>query len=204
MWRDGIGFLTPGPMASDAGMAALTRPRDPAAARQALKDAGYAGEKVALMTPTDFASIHAMTLVADDYLRGIGMNVELQATDWGTVVQRFNAKQPVDRGGWSALCTYTTGAVTNNPADHRLIRGRGEPGGVYGWPDSPGIERYRTAYLAATTDEARQEACRALQLEAFQDVPFVPLGLFYQPTVFNRTVSGIPKGFPLFYNIRKG
>jgi peptide/nickel transport system substrate-binding protein len=124
MWRSGIGFITPGPMASDAGMSALTSPRDPAKARQALKDAGYAGEKVVIMTPTDFASIHAMNLVADDYLRRIGMNVELQATDWGTVVQRFNNKQPVDKGGWSAFCVYTTGAVTNNPASADSITRR--------------------------------------------------------------------------------
>ncbi len=202
MWRDKIGFITPGPMASDAGMAALDGPRSRDAARQALKDAGYKGEKVVLMAPTDFASIYAMSLVSEDVLRGIGMNVELQSTDWGTVVQRFNNKGPLDKGGWSALCTYTTGAVTNNPADHRLIRSQGEKGGVYGWPNSPKIEALRTAYLEAQTEEARKAACRELQLQAFQDVPFIPLGLFFQPTASRKTVSGILQGFPLFYNVK--
>jgi len=203
LWRDKVGFISPGPMASDAGMEALDSPRDAAKARRALKDAGYNGEKVVIMDPTDFASIHAMNLVAENYLRDIGMNVELQSTDWGTVVQRFNNKQPVDKGGWSAFCVYTTGAVTNNPADHRLIRTLGEPGGVYGWPDSPLIEQYRTAYLDAKTETEHKDACQSLQLQAFKDVPFIPLGVFYQPTVFNRSILDIPKGFPLFYNVKK-
>ncbi|MBV9785369.1 MAG: ABC transporter substrate-binding protein [Acidisphaera sp.] len=204
MWRDGIGFITPGPMASDAGMTALTGPRSRDAARQALKDGGYKGEKVVLMTPTDFASINAMSLVAEDCLRGIGMNVEMQSTDWGTVVQRFNNKGPLDKGGWSALCVYTTGAVTNNPADHRLLRAQGEKGGVYGWPSSPRIEALRTAYLDADSTDARKTICRDLQLQAFQDVPFIPLGIFYQPTAARKSVTGILQGFPLFYNLRLG
>jgi peptide/nickel transport system substrate-binding protein len=70
MWRDGIGFITPGPIASEAGMSALTGPRSRAAARQALKEAGYKGEKVVLMAPTDFASIYAMSLVTEDVCAG--------------------------------------------------------------------------------------------------------------------------------------
>ena len=154
-----------------------------------------------LMAPTDFASINAMTLVSEGMLRDIGMNVEMQATDWGSMLQRFNNKGPITYGGWNALCTYTTGAVTNNPADHRLIRALGEKGGVYGWPDDPKIEALRTEYLDATTDGARKDACRALQAEAFQDVPFVPLGLFFQPTAFRTNVTGIQNGFPLFYGV---
>ena len=204
LWRKDVGFISPGPMASDAGMEALSGPRSILKARQALVDAGYKGEKVVIMDPTDFASIHAMNLVAEDYLRQIGMNVELQSTDWGTVVQRFNNKEPADKaGGWSAFCVYTTGAVTNNPADHRLIRSLGELGGVYGWPLSPEIEQDRTAYLDAKTEEGRKQACSDLQLQAFKDVPYVPLGVFYQPTVFRKVVSGIPRGFPLFYNVKK-
>ena len=202
LWKDGIGYITPGPMASDAGMAALTGPRDVEKAKAALKAAGYTGEKVVLMTPTDFASINAMTLVAEGMLRAVGMNVEMQATDWGTMLQRFNNKGPITSGGWNALCTYTTGAVTNSPADHRLLRTLGEKGGVYGWPEDARIEALRTAYLDATTEEVRKQVCRDIQLAAFENVPFVPLGLFFQPTAFRRNVSGIQTGFPLFYGVR--
>ena len=60
-----------------------------------------------MMAPTDFASIYAMSLVAEDCLRGIGMNVEMQSTDWGSVVQRFNNKGPLDKGAAGARSAPT-------------------------------------------------------------------------------------------------
>ncbi len=55
LWRDKVGFFPPGsPMANDEGMEALTGKRDLAASAQALKAAGYNGEPVTMMAPTDF------------------------------------------------------------------------------------------------------------------------------------------------------
>ncbi|MBV8426753.1 MAG: hypothetical protein JOZ88_05870, partial [Hyphomicrobiales bacterium] len=53
-WRDGVGYFCPGtPMASDAGMEALTAPRDLSKVSDALKAAGYRGEKIVLLGATD-------------------------------------------------------------------------------------------------------------------------------------------------------
>lgn len=50
MRRAGVGLFTPGsPMASTVGLDVLTRPRDLAASRAALAEAGYRGERVVLM-----------------------------------------------------------------------------------------------------------------------------------------------------------
>jgi len=43
-----------------------------------------------------------------------------------------------------------------------------------------------------------------MQRQAFQDVPYVPLGQFYQPTAFRDDLNGMLKGLPLFWNIRRG
>lgn len=202
MWRDSIGFITPGPMANSAGMQALTTPRSIDEAKRQLQAAGYRGERVVFMAPTDFAAINAMSLVSGDLLRRIGFNVDYQSLDWGTLAQRWNSRQPVEQGGWSAFCTFTTAAATATPADNKFIRGIGDRG-LMGWPDSPDIERHRTAFLDATDDGAQRVACAALQEAAFRDVPYVPLGIFLQPTAYRRNVLDIPKGFPLFFNVRK-
>jgi peptide/nickel transport system substrate-binding protein len=53
--RDGIGFFAPDtPMASTAGLSALAGPHDIAKARAAIIAAGYKGEKVALLSPSDY------------------------------------------------------------------------------------------------------------------------------------------------------
>ncbi len=36
------------------------------------------------------------------------------------------------------------------------------------------------------------------------DVPYAPMGMYYQPTAFRKTISGIPDGFPQFYGVKKG
>ncbi len=74
-------------------------PGDFEAARKALKDAGYAGQKAVVINPTDFPAIHPLGLVTADTLKQIGMNVELAETDWGTVVQRRSNRETVDKGG---------------------------------------------------------------------------------------------------------
>jgi peptide/nickel transport system substrate-binding protein len=45
--------------------------------------------------------------------------------------------------------------------------------------------------------------CRDMQLEAFRAVPYAPLGLFRQPTVFRSDLQGMLVGQPLFTNVRR-
>ena len=56
-----------------------------------------------LIGPTDVLAPTAMTQVAGDLFRRLGFNQDLALSDWGTVVQRRASKEPLDKGGWSAL-----------------------------------------------------------------------------------------------------
>ena len=82
-----------------------------------LKEAGYAGQKVVVINPTDFPAIHPLGLVTADTLKKIGMNVELQETDWGTVVQRRASMEPVEKGGWSVFHTFSSSARRQHAGD---------------------------------------------------------------------------------------
>ena len=42
-----------------------------------------------------------------------------------------------------------------------------------------------------------------IQEQAFQDVPYLPTGEYYQPTAYRKTVSGVLKGLPLMWNVKK-
>ena len=93
------GFFPPGaPMASDAGMAVLSGKRDYDKAKRDLQAAGYQGEKIALMVPQDFPFLKAVSDVAADMMKQAGMNVDYQAVDWGTVVQRPREQEPARPG----------------------------------------------------------------------------------------------------------
>ena len=58
------------------------------ALKQELKAAGYDGERVVVLGAADRAAMKAMGDVAADMLQQIGMNVDYQIADWGTVNAR--------------------------------------------------------------------------------------------------------------------
>ncbi|HWX60508.1 hypothetical protein [Bradyrhizobium sp.] len=42
-----------------------------------------------------------------------------------------------------------------------------------------------------------------MQRQALIDVPCVPLGVFYQPTAYKKDLTGVLRGLPLFWNVRR-
>ncbi|WP_019013258.1 ABC transporter substrate-binding protein [Elioraea tepidiphila] len=205
LWKH-AGFFTPGtPMATEKGLEALTGPRDIEAAKRALAQAGYNGEKVVLIAATDIPITNAQSQVTAELLRRLGMNLEYVATDWGTVVQRRASREPVERGGWSLFHTWWAGFDHANPAAHLSIRGNGTgPGSWFGWPTSPRLEELRDAWFVAPTEAEQARICEEMQMVALRDLPYVPTGQFFIPFAFRRDITGILKGpMPLFWNVSR-
>ncbi len=203
MWRDGIGAFCPGtPMANDAGMEVFSAPRDDAAAKREIMAAGYAGEKVVVPSATDFPFRRALAEVGADMLSKIGLNVDLQAMDWGTLVQRREKKGPPSEGGWSIIITNLSGVDLSSPAGH-AYRTNGQKA-WFGWPESARIEALRQQYLEAPDLASQRVACVEIQKQVWVDVPQFPVGQFYQPTAYKADLTGMVSGFAAFWNIRRG
>ena len=198
-------FCPKTPMASDVGLEPLKGKRDYAKVKEMLKQAGYNGEKTVLMVPNDYVALKAMGDVMADVMKRVGMNVDYVATDWGTMLQRRNKKDPVEQGGWSAFITGWAGTDHFSPPAHIALRGNGDqPSSWPGWCVSPDLERLRTAWFDAPTLAAQQEICRDMQLAAMRDVPYYPLGQFQAPTAYRSDISGVLNGFATFWNVRRG
>jgi peptide/nickel transport system substrate-binding protein len=202
MWRTGVGVFCPETeLATDVGIDVLTGPRDAKRVRAAIAAAGYGGEKVALMVATDTHYRKAMGDVGADEMQGVGLNVDYQATDWGTVVQRRENKGPVDKGGWSAVFTTLSGLDLQVPSGH-AFRANGEKA-WFGWVSSPRIEELRAAWLDATDVAAQQRIAVEIQQQWWIDVPHIPIGQWFQPTAWRDDVDGMLEGFPVFWNVRR-
>ncbi len=202
-WRADVGFFGPGTaMASSAGMAAFTGPRDVERARREIKAAGYGGEKVVVMSPGDYPRINALASVAADMLQRCGLNVDLQQMDWGTVIQRRASKAPPAQGGWSVFFTTLTGADMSSPASSLPLRGNGQ-NAWFGWPTAPKLESLRDRFLAEPDAAAQKQIAAEIQEQAFIDVPFLPLGEFIQPTTQRKELTDTLNGLSLFWNVRR-
>ncbi len=203
-WHTAFSMFPTGlPFVTEAGAAVMGGPKDLGRLRRAVKDSGYAGEKVVILSPSDLPSIGPFGEVTADLLRQLGMNVDLQVMDWGSVVQRRTSREPVEKGGWSIFHTTWKSASIANPALNTNIRGQGEKG-WFGWFDSPEIEAQTTQWLQASGDAEQQRLFDAIQRTAFDQVPVVPLGQFVQKTAYRSDITGIlpgPAAFP--WNIRR-
>jgi peptide/nickel transport system substrate-binding protein len=117
-------------------------------------------------------------------------------------VQRSVRREPLDKGGWSMFASFTGGYDMSNPGSANLLRGNG-PRAYNGWPNSPQLEALRDAWLAASDVRTQQAIAAKIQLQAFEDVPFLPLGSYYQPTAYKANLTGMLKGLILFTNVKR-
>jgi peptide/nickel transport system substrate-binding protein len=203
MWHAPAGVFTPGtPLATAAGLDAISPEPDYGRVKRDLAAAGYRGEKVVFIAATDFPAVNALCEVSADMLRRSGIDLDYQALDWGTVTTRRNSQEPPQKGGWNAHCTYTAGYDLLNPGSNPSLNAIGRPGFV-GWPTNPKLAALRAAWFDAPDLAAQQAICAEIQPEFMRDPPYFPLGQFFQSTAYRNNVGGVLRGaFSLFWNIR--
>jgi peptide/nickel transport system substrate-binding protein len=182
---------------------ASAMPGDLEKAKAALKAAGYNGEKVVIINPTDFVTIGPLGDVTHDLLNKLGMNVEMVATDWGTVVQRRASKEPIDKGGWNILHTWAPSNVISTPVEQLFVRGLGQSG-WFGWYGDEETEKLTQEWLLAPDTATAHAKADAIQRRAFENVPTVPLGQFQIRTARRKNIVGqIEASGALMWNIRR-
>ena len=201
MWHVKLGAFCPDtPMATEAGMGELFGPTDVGRARRELEAAGYKGERVVLMLPSDHPISGPIATVADDLFRRIGLKVDAQTMDSGTMFQRRNSREAVDKGGWSCFPSMVSGINILSPAVTEVARGNGLKG-WYGWPTSAPLERMHEEWLQAGDLSAQKRIATEIQEQMWAEATFIPAGQIYQPIAHRARLSGILPGFVKFYNV---
>ncbi len=94
-------------------------------------------------------------------LKKAGFNVDDQAMDWGTVVQRRAMQTNPDAGGWNAFSTFWAGLDQSNPVGHAFLRGNGKQA-LFGWPTAPKLEELRAQWIDAPDLHEPQEDRRGV------------------------------------------
>ncbi|SRR6266478_128236 len=187
--------------ASEAG-ADILKVADLQKARAQLAKSGYAGEKVVLLAQQD-GFLARPGQVAEDILRRMGMNVESVVLDVASMSQRRLNKSSTDKGGWSAFLTAWTGGDILNPAVNPMLRGVGETG-FPGWATDPILESLRHRWAASVDANQRKDLATAIQVQALQTLPYVPLGSVRFPTAYRKELTGVfPAPVEAYWNIGK-
>src|ERR1700736_6123908 len=163
----GAFFVCGTPLATEEGSESLVKGNGMAEAKKLLAESGYDGTPVVLLAPGDVVTLKAQPIVAAQLLRGAGFKVDVQATDWQTVVSRRASQKPPNEGGWNMFFTNATGADAVNPVSNSFVSGKGKNGGWFGWPDDPRMEALRDAFVRAPSPGEQKKIAADIQSEVY-------------------------------------
>ncbi len=62
----------------------------------------------------------------------------------------------------------------------------------------------RDEWLRADGPPAQHALAERMQLQAFEDVPYVPLGQQFQQMAHRAEIAGIQPGMPVFWGVQRG
>jgi peptide/nickel transport system substrate-binding protein len=195
-------YICGSPLATDAGAAAYAKP-DLAKAKQLLQEAGYKGEKIVVMYPTDNMTGPAV-MVLSQAMQKAGINVDMQSMDWASVAARRLKKDLPAQGGWNVFLTWGGYYDASTPLTNPWLSaacGNSLPG----WPCDEKLDELRTAWVRETDTAKRKTLAASIQARAYESVPYVMWGEF-KPTF---AVRGLKKvelmktGVPVMWNVEK-
>jgi peptide/nickel transport system substrate-binding protein len=201
----GAVFVCDTPLATDAGAESLLKGNGLADAKKLLAESGYDGTPVVIMAPGDVVTLKAQPIVVAQQLRDAGFKVDLQATDWQTVVSRRASQKSPKEGGWNMFFTNWAGPDVLNPVANVSSGGKGKNGGWFGWPEDAKIEQLKDTFVRAASLDEQKKIAAEIQKEAYDQVLYMPLGQYLSPSAWRKSLTGVLDGpaTPVFWNIDK-
>ncbi|MET4391556.1 peptide/nickel transport system substrate-binding protein [Bradyrhizobium sp. F1.4.3] len=192
------------PYANDENTGWYKKGGDPDRAKQLFKEAGYAGEKVVILDPTNAAWSHNPTQLVAASLRKIGVNVELAGMDWGQLLTLQPYKGPIDKGGWSIFVSAWSDLGLGNPVTTSFLQANGEDAWS-GWPKNDEYEALRSKWSNVETFDERQALARKMQGLWWDFVGAVFLGGVISPIARRKTLTGLvaAPGLKPMWNMQK-
>jgi peptide/nickel transport system substrate-binding protein len=142
---------------------------DPARAKALLKQAGYKGEEIVMLTTADYTYMRDVAVVSSEQMKAIGLNVKLNVMDWPGMNARGH--QPK---GWNMYTTAFAIQPLLGPFEfHKFFTG---PGNYSFAPPDKVIEDAFARLAAAKTVEERSAAWWTVESRVNEQVIELKIG----------------------------
>ncbi len=146
-------------------------------ARAELKASGYDGKPIVMLHQTDLVSSNQLPLVGKQQLERVGFKVDVQSSDWQTVVTRRAKKDPVDKGGWDIFFTTTVTVDADNVAGNAFTSGACDKA-WFGWPCDPELEKMRSAFVRETDPDKQKALALAVSDRVMDQAHYALIGQY--------------------------
>ncbi len=178
---------------------------DVSAAKAMLKEANVDFSKpIVMLHVANAPGIAALGNVSRQVLVDLGFKVEMQAMDFQTFATRRLNTKPVSEGGWNIAHTTNSVPDQGSPLSNPFLVAVGPPASAWGWPTDPKTEELRLKFATADNMGTRKLLATEIQVRAYEQVLYLPLGQFTTPSAWRNNLQGVLKSpVMLLYNIEK-
>jgi len=174
-------------------------------AKALLKEAGYNGEEIVIITPSqaELPVFFSLATYLGQALNEAGIKARTEVLDWASFVARRANKGPVAQGGWNLFCSFQGGPDTSVPAQNYWFNSTCGAS-AQGWPCDEQLEKLTLAYSMERDPKKRRELVDQIQKRGFEYFPLILLGQFTQPIITRANVEGVlAASQAVYWNIRK-
>ena len=163
---------------------------DPELAARLLKEAGYKGEPIRLLTSQQFEVLFNQTIVAKENLERAGFTVEVLVMDWASVT-----KKRINKDAWEGYVAWH--AFTPEPSVLTFISA-----GYPGWWDTPEKRVLLSEFTREVDLEKRRVVWAKLQELLYKQASTLIHGHFSNVTAVSDSLVGyVPMPWPAFWNV---
>ncbi|MCF1472399.1 ABC transporter substrate-binding protein [Agrobacterium vitis] len=163
---------------------------DPEAAAKLMKEAGYDGKPVRILTSRQYEFHYKMAQVAAEYLKAAGFKVDLQIYDWATLTTRR-----ADPALWDIF-------ITHGPFPPEPVLNGWMSDSYPGWWSTPEKTKAIEPFIAESDPAKRQKLFTEIQKTFYEDAPVFKVGDFNALSAKAKTLEGFhPSPWPYFWNV---
>jgi peptide/nickel transport system substrate-binding protein len=153
---------------------------DPELARQKLEEAEYDGTPVRFMTTQEYPSFYAASVIAQQQLEAVGFVIDLQVTDWATVIERRSQEDV-----WDVFCT--SHGFVPDPSQITMV---GQMGVYPGWYESEPSAKLASDLLSEPDFDTRYAIWEELQHNIYTEIPAVKVGDASLASYYSESIGG--------------
>ncbi|MEO6269228.1 MAG: ABC transporter substrate-binding protein [Lautropia sp.] len=173
---------------------ALYNAKDPKKAAALLKEAGYKGEELVIITNSSYQSMYKAAQIVSEQLKAIGMKVRVDVFDWATAINQRRNKEAwnlwfTGQGSGPSVGPFSALKDVVSPQNNQFV------------PD-PTLDQLFAELVSGPTAEERKATFGKFQERVYDQVLFLKFGDLIRKQAARSNVKGFqPYRIPRLWNV---
>ena len=168
--------------------------KDPKKAAALLKEAGYKGEELVIITNSSYQSMYKAAQIVSEQLKAVGFKVRVDVFDWATAMNRRSDKEAwnlwfTGQGSGPSVGPFSAMKDVVSPQKNQVVA-------------DPELDKLYAELVSGASVEARKATFGKFQARVYDQVHFLKFGDLYRKQAARSSVKGFaPYRIPRLWNV---